>query len=202
MSGLPLVAIPIKPFEVAKDRLAETLNPATRVRLAQALADHTIEVALESQVEVLILAATEEVAEWADDRGVSALVDDHGSLNEASASALEIANERGLPWMILHADLPLLRSDDLAPAIELTNNNRWVIAPSFDGGTNLLGGPPRAVFEFAYGPGSFRRHIDSLASSDPEIIRRIGLILDIDHPSDLEAAIDHPLGSWLIPIVG
>lgn len=197
----PVVAVPIKPFHAAKDRLAESLSPVRRRRLSMALAEHTVEAVCGSGAAVLVLAATQEVAQWAESLGVPTLTEGCDSLNQASSSAIaHIDAQSG--WVILHADLPLLEPRHLRPAIEHIKAGRWVIAASCDGGTNLFGGPACSFFEFSYGPGSFHRHLARIGRLDPLILQSIELALDLDHPSDLAAARSHPLGSWLAPLVG
>jgi 2-phospho-L-lactate guanylyltransferase (CobY/MobA/RfbA family) len=68
-----------------------------------------------------------------------------------------------------------------------------MIAPSNDGGTSLLGASRR--IRFAYGPASFHRHL--LRLRDPRVVVRLGLALDLDDASDLEAARGHTKGQWL-----
>jgi 2-phospho-L-lactate guanylyltransferase (CobY/MobA/RfbA family) len=97
------------------------------------------------------------------------------------------------PWIVLHADLPLLTGPELE-AVETTRVDRgWAIAPSADGGTTALGGSGPAVF--TYGPGSFRRHLGRFPEAG--IIVRTGLLHDVDSYSDLASARRVPRGSWL-----
>ena len=77
------------------------------------------------------------------------------------------------------------------------SSGSWVLAPSSDGGTSLIGGSGDPGFDFAYGVGSFHRHLARLRRCSPKVVFRLGLALDLDHPSDLEAALSHPRGRWL-----
>ena len=55
-----------------------------------------------------------------------------------------------------------------------------VLAPSRDGGTNLIAGTGH--FAFAYGPGSFVRHIAAAAGAAPLVLIRTGLAVELDTP--------------------
>jgi 2-phospho-L-lactate guanylyltransferase len=106
-----------------------------------------------------------------------------------NAAALAGVSAVPRPWIIVHADLPALRVEDIAGAARLAE---WttVIAPSRDGGTSLLGSngdPP----PFCYGPGSYRRHLHAVRGQAITLLRP-GLALDLDRPWDLAAL--HRLG--------
>src|SRR5690606_35677285 len=82
------------------------------------------------------------------------------------------------------ADLPLVTPEDIRAAAALLEAGNSHIAPSDDGGTSLIGG--HRPCRFAYGPGSFHRHL--ARADDPAVIVRRGLALDLDRPGDFEAA--------------
>ena len=64
-------------------------------------------------------------------------------------------------------------------------------------GTNVIALPTDMPFQFAYGPGSFQRHLDSAIADGLSVrVRRDPLLaLDIDTPSDLV----HPLVQEVLP---
>lgn len=188
-----LAAVPVKRFFVAKRRLAPVLDAETRSALGRDLALHTLEAMAATGVDPLVLAADEEVADWAKHQGYTASVDQGEGLDEAARGAARRAASDDRPWMIVHADLPLLTPADVAVAIDVLAHGATVIAPSNDGGTSLIGGGQ--PIPFAYGPGSFRRHLAAL--DDPTILVRLGLALDLDDPSDLQAALTRHHGRWL-----
>lgn len=131
--------------------------------------------------EMLVVSSDEAVVAWSHARGLP-VEPDPGSLN-ASASAIA-ARAESRPWMVLHADLPLLTAADLRVATKLLGERGAVIAPSYDGGTTLLAGA--APFQrFAYGPGSFVRHFAALPHAG--VVIRPGLALDVDTPADLRS---------------
>lgn len=190
---MTLAAVPVKRFFVAKRRLGPVLDARTRSVLGRNLARHTLGVIAAAGAEPLVLAADEDVADWAKRAGFAARLDQGNGLDEPAAAAAATAHSAGRPWMIVHADLPLLDRADVAAALEILDGGRSVLAPSSDGGSPLVGG--HRPIRFAYGPGSFRRHLARL--DDPAVLVRVGLALDLDDPSDLRAALAHPDGAWI-----
>ena len=72
----------------------------------------------------------------------------------------------------------------------------WQADMGFDG-TNVVAVPTTMAFRFAYGPGSFRRHLGSAIDAGLSVrVRRDPLLaLDIDTPTDLT----HPLVQEVLP---
>jgi 2-phospho-L-lactate guanylyltransferase len=196
---VPIVAIlPVKPFRIGKGRLAESLSDDIRVALGEAFAVHTADVAAEAGLIPLIVAGDQDVAAWALIRGIPTVDDPASDLSAAADVGVEWARAADCLWLVLHCDLPLLEVDeltDLAVALERFGS---VIAPSADGGTSALGGTQPV--EFAYGPGSFHRHL--ARAPDARIITRIGLLHDVDSRADLVSARRHPRGAWLEAVLG
>jgi 2-phospho-L-lactate guanylyltransferase len=58
-----------------------------------------------------------------------------------------------------------------------------------DDGTTVLSVPTAAGFEFAYGPGSFRRHVAEAhrRGYGVRVVRDATLAFDVDVPADLAA---------------
>ena len=106
-----------------------------------------------------------------------------------------IASNAERPAYLLHADLPLLTPAVLRRAFRIPGP---VIAPSYDGGTTLLG-PVPSGFTFAYGVDSYTRHLAVLPTATPIIDAR--LALDIDSARDLKRALATHRGRWLLPLV-
>jgi 2-phospho-L-lactate guanylyltransferase len=179
-----LIGIPVKPFGVAKARLSEQLTPAQRSLLGKNIAHHTALEATKTGAHVAVVTASDAVASWARHMSVDVVTESgENGLNGAAADVVGAAGD--LPWMILHADLPLLTSNDLLAAIDRWEEGRTVISPSHDGGTSLI--MATGPFPFAFGPGSFHRHVKA-AGAGAAVIIRTGLALDLDTPRDLEAA--------------
>ncbi len=190
-----LVAIPVKPFGIAKQRLSSVIPPLRRPLLSQRLAEHTLQAVRSTPARPVILSADAGVTQWARSIQTEVLLDHGSSLDQAARGAVALAIESQSPWMILHADLPLIRAGVLVDCLDVLRSGRTVVAASSDGGTSLIGGIDPV--EFRYGPGSFHRHLATLRLKDPVVVSDIGLALDLDEPEDLIAALAHPAGSWL-----
>ena len=182
-----LIAIPLKPFGVAKVRLRPVLTAGQRSRLGRAVAAHTIALAAETGAQVAVVTDDPEVSEWAVQQGVGVIADtSDGGLDGAAATAAAAAQGEGRGWAILHADLPLLVFEELQDALAKWQPPNTVLAPSYDGGTSLIVGD--GTFPFSYGPDSFHRHLGSAPGRAQVVVRR-GLALDLDTPRDLKAAL-------------
>ena len=179
-------AVPIKPFQVAKRRLQEVLTPALRASISRQLAANTVDAIHTAGATPLVLAADEEVAAWGQNLGIAVILDERSDLNAAASLAVAEASRQGLPWLVLHVDLPLLTPEVLRRAIAVLSQSRPVIAPSSDGGTPLLGAKS-SHFDFAYGPGSFQRHLRLLAPERPVVVVDPKVTIDLDGPDDLRA---------------
>jgi len=179
-------AVPIKPFQAAKGRLQEVLTPAVRASISRRLAAGTVEALQSAGATPLVLAADAEVADWGEDMGVAVILDENSGLNAAAALAVAEASRQGLPWLVLHVDLPMLTPEVLKRAISVISTGRPILAPSSDGGTPLLG-TNSSQFDFAYGPGSFQRHLRLLAAERPVVVVDPKVVVDLDGPDDLRA---------------
>jgi 2-phospho-L-lactate guanylyltransferase len=196
-----MCGIPVRSFERAKTRLGEAVPPAIRRLVVERMAARTVAAAGGAGMEVVVLTADEAVAAWAESSGRPVLGDGAGTLDGGARALVEEAGRRQRAWAVLHADLPLIAADDLTGAAAALEAGRAVIAPSSDGGTSLIGTPGPGI-AFAYGPGSFKRHLARVAGSDPLVLVSAGLACDLDVPSDLTIAAARPEGAWLADLVG
>lgn len=176
------VLVPIRSFDDAKSRLARVLDRPARLKLMVELAERVVHAA--RRLPVWVVSEDPAVATWAAGLGAVPLgVDRHG-LNESVGAAVEVMARRGFDRVIVaHADL--------ANVVDLTTMDRpgVVIAPDrHDDGSNVLCIPATSGFRFAYGPGSFQRHLAEADRLDlpVEIVRDPSLALDIDEPGDLD----------------
>lgn len=191
---MPTIAIiPVKSFRNGKLRLSAALSMKTRNGLTRAMAAHVAETAASAGLLPLVVTPDAEVSAWATGSAFPWIGDRGAGLDAAADTGVEWAAHSGSSWLVVHADLPLLQPAELAEAEGLQQQGLQPIAPSADGGTAALGWGPEA--RFAFGPGSFRRHLARLR--DPAVIRSTGLLHDVDTPRDLASAIAHPRGAWM-----
>lgn len=175
--------MPIRSFSGGKSRLYH-LTLEARATLLRYTAEAVVRAAGDLPVAVVTNAA--EVRAWAVSRGVVVL-DDPGCLNEAASAGHRWAAELGASRaVVVHADLPLahtflpLTRDGLQPVVTAVPCHR-------DDGTPALSLPTGCNFQFAYGPGSFRRHAAEArrVGLGFRVIRDPLLGHDLDVPGDL-----------------
>lgn len=194
-----LVGVPVKPFGVAKARLAPELDPATRSRLGKAIAVHTVETVQTTGAGALVVSPDPDVLTWASGLGIAALDERNGQehgLDGAARAVATAASERGLRWAIVHADLPLVTTGDVEA---LLGAGPEAIAPSYSGGTTAITGFG-TDFPFSFGVSSFHRHL--AAAPGAAVVIRPGLALDLDTLADLHHALGQEAGAWLRELVG
>jgi 2-phospho-L-lactate guanylyltransferase len=177
-----LVGVPIRAFD-GMVRLAPVLDRPRRRRLVARLAARTLEVARAAGCAVAVVTGDPEVAAWAETRHVRVVVEPAGGGLDGAAAALVAAASP--PWAVVHADLPLLGVPDLV-AVAREAAIATVLAPSRDGGTSVVASTLPG-FPFAYGPGSFARHL-AACPGPRRVLVRPGLAFDLDRPADLAAA--------------
>ncbi len=174
--------VPIRSFG-GMTRLSGSLDPQDRTKLARDLADRTTRAALDADTRVSVITADAVVRQWATDSDID-LINEPISTGLNAAATTGVATPGDAPWLVIHADLPTILPEDIRTAAAAVERG-YVLAPSHDGGTSLIGGTgPR--FPFRYGPGSFRRHLAAIQGA-ATILVRPGLALDLDRPWDLEA---------------
>jgi 2-phospho-L-lactate guanylyltransferase len=186
------VVLPLKSFARGKARLVPALETEQRVALAKALAGRTAMMARDAGADVLVVTDDPEVGQWAAPLGLRSIQQQRSGLDGAAHDGVA-AVPPGAPWIVLHADLPWITAALLRGVLAIARRGP-VITPSYDGGTNALGGPS-AGFPFAYGPESFHRHL--AAAPDATVMTGPALALDLDRPRDLEIAVSSPAGHWL-----
>ncbi len=188
-SGSCWAVVAVKARARCKSRLAPLLDDAGRVRLAREMLGHVLGVVRATQaVDALLVVSPERDTLPAE----VALVEDAGDdLNRAFETARHYAIGAGAgPLLLLPADLPSLRCDDLDALIAGGTASGIAIAPDHAGtGTNALYLERPAGFPLAFGPGSRAAHERAARERGllPSIIVRPGLQADIDTVRDCEA---------------
>ncbi len=190
---MSIIGIPVKPLAGAKARLAGDVDPAGRRLLMRCCTERTIATALATGSRVAVVSDDAEVTQLARDAGAEVIAETGPGRGLDRAAATLVTAAGADSWLVCHADLPLLGVADLNACIEVIQRGHVVLAPSWDGGSNLVGGT--GAFRFSYGPGSFHRHLATAV--DPEVVIRVGLAWDLDRAVDLPAMATLPAGGWL-----
>lgn len=184
--------VPVKAFSDAKARLAAVLGDAERERLARWTAARVLAAA--GELPTYVACDDEQVATWAGEHGAAILWHPGVGLNAAVNNSVADLREAGVTDVIVaHGDLP--RAHSLA---SLTEPGTITLVPDRHGdGTNVIALPTDLQFRFAYGPGSFQRHLDAAIAAGHSVrVRRDPLLAaDIDTPADLA----HPLVQEVLP---
>lgn len=190
-----VVIIPIKPFSEAKTRLSGAFGPAQRAEIAQRLARRVLTAVRDARLGAIVVTADSSAR-------ISAVEFDAVLVNEELPAGLNAAWHLGIQEaeslgfasaLLLPADLPLVKAADIRAAMRRPGIDGIVLSPSRDGdGTNALCIPLPSPIRLSYGPGSFARHVRSALDSGAgvRVIRRPGLVIDVDHPADLSCSRD------------
>jgi len=161
-------------------RLDGVLSPRQRATLTRALCTRAVAAAREAGLRLVAVSSSNDVTRWADQQGSETWPDPGAGLSVAASAAVERMGHD--PWIMLHADLPLVTAASLHDVAE-AGSRAPVLVPSHDGGTNVIAS--EGSFPFAYGIGSFHRHFSAVPNAT--IITTPALSIDIDSPTQLAA---------------
>lgn len=185
------VLVPVKAFARAKERLAPALGPDERAQLARRMAEHVLEAA--APLPVAVVCDDDDVAAWATGRGALVIETPGLGLNGAVvAGVARLADAGATEVLVAHGDLP--RATALA---RLAGFDGVTVVPDrVDDGSNVVCVPACAGFVFAYGPGSFARHVTEARRLQLALrIKRVpDLAFDVDGPADVVALGSAPRG--------
>lgn len=176
--------IPVRLGGPRKSRLAQSLQPAGRERLADALFAHVLAIVRHHPkiTETFILSLEQpalHAERWWPDEG-------RGINEELTAvrAALPLSD-----LLVVNADLPFLSTGDLTAMIDAAEIAGAALAPDHTGeGTNAMAISTGWPFTFAFGPGSLAIHCGA-AGDAARLVRTVGLARDIDTPVDLAFAL-------------
>jgi 2-phospho-L-lactate guanylyltransferase len=208
------VIIPIKPLNRAKSRLAGVLSPEQREHLAESMFRHVLEVVrtLPQIMGTLVISRDSRALAIARDYGAKT-VQETGTpeLNNALTRATQaVASWGGKSVLVLPADLPLVTVEDLEHILAMGRGiSTVVIATDRNAdGTNALYMSPPGLIPYAYGPGSYQRHMQMAREAGVEVktFASERLALDVDVQEDLthyyrqtdsgntQSSTSHPIG--------
>lgn len=193
-----IAVLPVKPFDLAKQRLADDLGKGTRRALVEAMVTDVL-IALRRSTRV------DRTLVVTGDPGVEALahgydaeaVHDPGAPSHSAAARIGVdeAVLRGAHRVLLVAgDCPALDPKELDALLTRdAEGPDVVILPDRHGtGTNGLLLTPPAVIAPSFGPGSCERHLEAAraAGATVEIAEIEGFAMDVDTVADLDAVRD------------
>jgi 2-phospho-L-lactate guanylyltransferase len=186
----------VKPFDVAKLRLAPVLDAAERAHLVRLMFEDVLSALTASRHllgGVLVPTADRQAAEIARRHGAAVVAEESPSgLNSAIEKAIgSIGSAGDAGMLVVPADLPQLSAasiDQIVRLLDAPEAVALVQAPA-DGGTNLLACRPAGVIPPLFGPQSFWRHREAArhAGIRTSIVKSRELEQDIDRPDDLIA---------------
>ncbi|MBL8162306.1 MAG: 2-phospho-L-lactate guanylyltransferase [Anaerolineae bacterium] len=190
------VIIPVKPLNRAKSRLSGVLSPAERQQLAEKMFRGVLEVVrtVPQVLGTLVISRDGRALAIARDYGARTVQESgNPELNAALMRATQVvARWHGSAVLILPADLPLLAGEDITGMIEMAGHGERSVVIATDqhqDGTNAMLVRPPGLIEYAYGHGSYQRHVDlaRLAGATVQTFHSPRVSLDIDVPDDLKS---------------
>jgi 2-phospho-L-lactate guanylyltransferase len=201
MTPKRVLAVPVKPLERSKTRLASALAPAERAALTLAMLEDVLDACLaQAGWETWVVSGAPEALDVSQRRGVRTMAESGSSLHEAVRQVeAELREHADLPKIrdaqggragdelaIVLADLPLLTPEALARALALPG--AVIAAPAeSDGGTNLLVRRPPTAIAARFGRSSYKRHREGAYRRGLTFreARSPELGFDLDRPADL-----------------
>jgi 2-phospho-L-lactate guanylyltransferase len=193
-NGPVAILVAVRRPEQAKSRLAGALAPALRRDLVRAMLDDVLAAARAAHDGPLFIVTPDEgYGAIAARHGAALIPDDGDGFNAAVCASLAgdaLATARAV--LVLPADLPQLRADDVAAVLAALDGAPVVLVPSADGGTTALGLRPPDGLAPAFGPGSAEAHRAGARAAGLPVheLRPPSLAADIDTPADLIAVAD------------
>ncbi|MGE3797902.1 MAG: 2-phospho-L-lactate guanylyltransferase [Thermomicrobiales bacterium] len=191
------IIIPFRSLADGKSRLSTALDQADRMRLNHEMLMHVVGASLSVRSSPTVIVVTPDADAvsmlahaFGDQTSVLQQLPDAFGLNGALIQATRFAIGNGARTIVvLPADLPLLRGTDIETL--LRRDAPVVVAPDrHRTGTNGLMQRIDAThgeFEYQFGPGSFRLHLDEAhrLGLDAATAVAMGISFDLDTPSDL-----------------
>jgi 2-phospho-L-lactate guanylyltransferase len=191
-----LAIVPIKSFEVAKQRLAGSLASGARRSLVQAMFSDVLGALRRTEAVDAIAVVTADQSARAAAAGERLVVlEDDVNAGQSAATEIGIAyaREQGFERVLLvPGDTPLLKPPELDDMLMRCARDAiavGIVADRHGTGTNGLLIAPPGAFDPSFGPGSLERHLEQARSR--ELAFRVeglpSLEHDVDTPGDLAA---------------
>jgi len=198
------VVVPVKPFALAKRRLAGVLADRERALLARAMLTDLLTTlsACTRLSGVLIVTREKAAAALAKPFGATLLPEAEPGLSKSVLQAgRDLAAQGASGLLMLPTDVPLATTTEIdqliarhgwAPAVTLVSDEEGY-------GTNAIAVSPPDLMPFRFGRRSFEAHRAAATALGVRVqtLRSAGLALDIDRPDDLRRllAYERPLAT-------
>jgi 2-phospho-L-lactate guanylyltransferase len=186
--------IPVKPLNRAKSRLAQVLSPEQRFEFARMMLLQVLSVTLQSPriTGVVVISRDTRAIGIAREMGAKTIQESsYSDLNPALERATTVLSAwRAGTILIIPADLPFINHEDIDGIVDASEEGPCVVLSTdrHADGTNVMLVRPPGLIEYAYGVGSFRRHIEAADNLGVMVTTYESerVMLDIDEPHDLE----------------
>jgi 2-phospho-L-lactate guanylyltransferase len=188
-----LAILPVKSFDAAKQRLAESLGAGSRQALAQAMFTDVLGALRRTDAldEIVVVTADRAAESAARGHGVLVLADTvQAGQSQAAQIGIRHALAHGFDRVVLvPGDTPLLRPADLNGLLARSGPGVTAVPDRHGTGTNALVLTPSDAIEPSFGPDSLARHVALAGEAGvPHKIDEVSaLALDVDTPDDLAA---------------
>ena len=185
--------VPVKKLDCSKSRLSDVLSADARRDLICSLLIRTLNILNASEFieNTIVISKDQSVLRLADKEGAYTVEEDSPSeLNSALHQATLVTMKYAATGLlILPADLPLLREEDVEKIIVAEDSNRLVvIVPDQHGvGTNALFIRPPGMLNYKFGQDSLLAHKEEAkrVRAEMHVYRLSNIEFDIDDPGDL-----------------
>ena len=183
-----VIVLPVKSLAEAKTRLGPILDPLERAALTLAMLEDALDATLALPGwQSWVVSPDDTVLEVAARRGARAVVEETPTLpaaiHQVETDAVGLDADA---LAVLLPDVPLVTPAALTRAVHTLGPA--VVAPAIDEvGTNLVLRRPPNVIPVAFGPDSYRKHLQAAAERDipVSVIERRELGFDLDVPDDI-----------------
>ena len=192
--------VPVKNLQRAKQRLAGILGAREREALARAMIEDVLGALAASPALAGIVLVTRDLGarRLAARYGARVLLEEEerGHTTASGLGARTLAQEGAAGMVQVPADIPLVTPADIGALLEIHGQAPAVtLAPSRDErGTNAVACSPADMMPLRFGGDSFIGHLRRARAQgiEPRIVKRPGLALDIDTPTDLATFLAAP----------
>ena len=189
--------VPVKGLASSKSRLLPHLGREAVEKLAIAMLFDVVGAlrAVSRLAQVAVVTPDARVAKAAEEAGALPLLRRYAGLNAAlDGSAAELARTPEDAALVVLGDVAGVQPEDLETlirALDASPRPAAVLAPSRDGGTSALLRSPWNCIEASFGPDSASVHRERAEAAGVAfvVVERLSLAIDIDTPTDIEAAL-------------